>query len=500
MGVLTNLKTKIRSFANSNKEYPIIAALGAGLYPFLHNYISNFTLVNSWSQLWFFLVFFIGLPMLVFLLANLATRRIEFLKKYHPYVLPILNLTTLVFLIIISIYGPKKKLIALGLLVAVFLAIILRKHFKKIIIFQLILAVIGFFNLIPKFMLPLNYSNQWMTSKDDIISVKFKKTPNVYIIQPDGYTNFSELKKENYDIDNSKFEAYLESNDFKLYNDFRSNYFSTLSSNSSMFAMNHHYYNNVKGHTHEFYNARKIIIGDNPVVSIFKENDYKTFLILENSYLLVNRSEIKYDYCNINYNEVPFLARGFGINKDTQADLEQAIINNKKTNNFYFIEQISPGHISTFKRNSKGKEEERNIYIDKLKEANQWLTSVIKTIDENDKDAIVVIVADHGGFVGYDYSLESTIKQDDPTLINSAFSAALAIKWPDNNPPEYDSKLKTNVNLFRILFSYLGENKDALNYLEKDDSYIIIKEGAPNGIYKAIDEKGNITFDKIVND
>lgn len=500
MGAIANLKSKITSFVTSDKDYPIVAAIGAGLYPFLHNYNSNFTLVNSWSQLLFFLTMFIALPIVVFLLMSKVVERIEILKKYKHYVIPILNFTIVTFLIIISTYGPKKKMIAVALLLAFILAIVLRKHFKKIVVFQLLLAFIGLFNLVPKLMMPLSYSNKWMQPSDAITEVKFAKTPNVYIIQPDGYANFSELRKENYSIDNSEFESYLETNNFKLYQDFRSNYFSTLSSNSSMFAMNHHYYNNVKGQSHEFYNARKVIIGDNPVVSIFKNNDYKTFLILEKSYLLVNRSEIKYDYCNISYDEVPFMARGFGIRKDTREDLETAIVNNTETNNFYFVEQISPGHVSTFKRDSKGKEGERDAYVKKLEYANQWLKSIIQTINENDKDAIIAIVADHGGFVGYDYSLQSTIKQTDDALINSAFSSALAIKWPNNSIPEYDNKLKTSVNLFRVLLTYLSENEAYLNKLEFDRSYIIIKEGAPKGVYEVIDDKGNVIFDKVDND
>jgi len=436
---------------------------------------------------------------LVFLLANFTFNRVEVLTKYKKYILPILNFSTLVFLIIISVYGPKKKMLAVALLVASVLAITLYKHFNKILVFQLLMAGIGLISLAPKLMIPLQYSNAWMASTDDIDDVKFKKTPNVYIIQPDGYANFSELKKENYNIDNFEFESFLKTNNFKLYPDFRSNYFSTLSSNSSMFAMNHHYYSNIKGQTHEFYNSRKIVIGDNPVVSIFKENDYKTSLILEKPYLLVNRSKILYDYCNIDYSEVPFMARGFGNRKDTHSDLEKAIKNNTETNNFYFVEQISPGHISTFKRNSKGKEEERNSYIENLKQANLWLKEIIQTINKNDENALIVIVADHGGFVGLDYTLQTTTKLTDSTLVKSAFTSALAIKWPNNDVPSYDHKLKSNINLFRVIFTYLGENNSYLEHLKDDKSYFIIKDGAPKGVYEVIDNNGNVVFNKVSN-
>ena len=93
-----------------------------------------------------------------------------------------------------------------------------------------------------------------------------------------------------------------------------------------MFAMKHHYYNNPKPGTNELYNSRDIIVGDNPVVSIFNNNNYKTSLILEKSYLLVNRPKIRYDFCNISYSEIGYLDRGFEVNRNVIEDLQQGII------------------------------------------------------------------------------------------------------------------------------------------------------------------------------
>ena len=50
-----------------------------------------------------------------------------------------------------------------------------------------------------------------------------------------------------------------------------------------MFAMKYHLYYNYKIGVNELYNSRSIIAGDNPVISILKKNNYKTFLILEKS-------------------------------------------------------------------------------------------------------------------------------------------------------------------------------------------------------------------------
>ena len=101
-----------------------------------------------------------------------------------------------------------------------------------------------------------------MVQPDDIEKVQFKKRPNIYYIQPDGYVNFSEMVKGYYKNDNSAFKHFLEDNGFKNYDDIRSNYTSTLVSNSATFSMMHHYYNNGFNFT-EIANAREIIISKN---------------------------------------------------------------------------------------------------------------------------------------------------------------------------------------------------------------------------------------------
>jgi hypothetical protein len=497
MKLIQRLQKKVTGFNSSSTSFTLVAAIAAGLYPLLYVYYSNFTLVCSWSQFLFYVVLLLILPVLMFSLAVFAGKKISILAKYKSYIVPVLNICGFVFFMVLVTYGFKKKILVVALFLSFLLTLVIYKHIKKIIVLQLLMAVIAFFMLIPVLLLPYNTSSEWMQQPDNIENVVFKKTPNIYIVQPDGYANFTELKNELYNYDNSEFETFLTSNDFKLYPDFRSNYFSTLSSNSSMFSMKHHYYNNVKGAAHELYNSRKIVIGDNPVVSIFKNNDYKTFLMLQKSYLLVNRSKVLYDHCNIDYKEVPYFTRGFGVTKDLEIDLENTIKQNTETNNFYFVEQISPGHISTFKKDSDGKAIERQDYIDKIPEANRWLKSIIRIINKNDSDALIVIVADHGGFVGFDYTLQTRIKQEDGELIKSAFTAALAIKWPNNESPEFDDQLKTNVNLFRVLFSYLENNEVYLQNMELDKSYLMINEGAPDGVYEVMDGNGDVIFNKV---
>jgi hypothetical protein len=492
---MSSLRDNIIKFIDSNKQRPIIAAIAAGLYPLLHYYNHNFTLVNSWSQFVFFFISFIMAPIIVFSLFYAIFKKFDKKHTYINYVIPVLNFTLFVFFVVLITYGLIYKVLILSFLIALSLSIIFYKHLNKVIIFQYLLASFILLKLIPDIYKYITYSDEWMNQADDIEEVIFKKTPNIYIIQPDGYANFSELGKGYYNYDNSDFENFLKDENFILYNNYRSNYVSTLSSNSSMFVMKHHYYNNTNTKGKELYNTREVIAGKNPVISILKKNNYKSFLLLERPYLLVNRPKIYYDYCNINFEEISPLARGFEINKDVINELDNLISNNTSTNNFYFVSIMKPSHISVHKNESQGVEKERASYLKDLELSNQSLKKALSIIKEKDKNSLIVIVADHGGYIGLNYSLESAIKQTDRDLIYSIFTSALAIKWPYETPV-FDDKLNTSVNLFRVLFSYLSDNESYLNYLEDDKSYTIIREGAPFGVYEYIDKKGKVTFKK----
>jgi len=493
--MLNTFRNKVIQFTKSKNEAPVLAAIASGLYPLFHYYNSNFTLVNSWQHLLFFISFFLIIPVILFVSTQFLLKKIKGFQVLKKYIIPILSLWVFAFLIVISTYGFRYKVMLLALFLATILAVTLVRHFKKIIVFQLILAVLVAVKLVPDLYKQITYSSAWMDQPDSIESIQFNKQPNVYVIQPDGYASFSEIQKGYYNFNNHLFENFLEKKGFKLYPNFRSNYYSTLSSNSSMFAMKHHYFNSPKQGSSELFKSREIIVGNNPVVSIFKNNDYKTNLILESSYLLVNRPKIAYDYCNFNLSEVPYLARGFEHKKNVLKNLEFAM-NNGASKNFYFIEKILPGHISTYKNGSDGKEIERKDYLDNVEKANRWLEEIIELITTKDSNALIVVVADHAGFVGFEYTREATHKQTDRDLVYSIFSTALAIKWP-LPASEYDDKLKTNVNLFRVLLSYLAEDTSYLKDMEEDKSYSVIQQGAPFGVYQAISPNGEVVFKMI---
>ncbi|MBC3757447.1 hypothetical protein H7U19_03455 [Hyunsoonleella sp. SJ7] len=496
--MIGHLRKRVIAFISGEKNvkgFWILAGIASGLYPLLYYYNANFTLINSWPQFLFFVTIFLIVPCLSILFARLIFHKIKGLSQYKKYTAPVLNFSFFTSLVVLCTYGFNGKALPVALSVAFVLGILLHNHFRKVLVFQFLLVLLISPKLIPEMYGSVAYSDAWMEQPDAIEDVVFKTRPNIYVIQPDGYANFNALKDDPYSLDNSQFEGFLAEKGFKTYSGFRSNYYTTLSSNSSLFAMKHHYYHNTKYFRKELMNARDIIAGDNPVVSIFKRNDYKTFLMLEAPYLLANRPQIHYDYCNINYRKIPYSTRGFEFKKDLKLDVEQTIVENKNTNNFYFIEKLTPGHISTDVSRSVGIDQERTDYLDQVKKANIWLQDMVDIILKNDKNAMIIIMADHGGGVGLKAMGECRIKQTDANLVSSVFTSVLAIKW-SNGAPEFEDKLVSSVNFFRILFSHLGENKSYLNYLQEDKSYVPIDEGGPKGIYEVLNNDGEMVFIK----
>ncbi|GAA3569893.1 hypothetical protein GCM10022395_19410 [Snuella lapsa] len=347
----------------------------------------------------------------------------------------------------------------------------------------------------PSLYFAVNQDNDtWTKLSNELISVKLDKTPNIFVIQPDGYVNISEINLPPYNFDNSTFYGWLSENGFINYPNFRSNYYSTLTSNASMFAMKHHYYSNTNRSNLKTFNALEAIVGkDNNTLKILKNNNYKTHLITDNTYFLINRTPLVYDYCNVPLNKVSYYDTGNVKGVDIISDFESIIDTLSKNKNFFFIEKTLPSHVMYSKRLSKGISQERIEYLDRLELANEWIKRLFEKIKKFDEEAFVVIVADHGGYVGLEYTLEAVNRKLNPTEIKSAFSSMLSIKWPQKINSK-GLKFKSNVNLFRNVFYSLTENKNLEKKTLEDTSFIPYFENGNYSFYKCIDKDYNIIF------
>lgn len=260
--------------------------------------------------------------------------------------------------------------------------------------------------------------------------------------------------------------------------------------------MKHHYYNN-RISDFELYNARDMIMTKNPVLDVFKNNGYKTYYVSETDYLLYNRPKMGYDYCNIDYLDIPFITLGILELLDISTEIEATVSEVIDQPKFFFIHFLSPWHIkSKPQSSSKNKDIEREKWLTNLEIANTKLTKTIKLIKQNDNNALIVIMADHGGYFEFNYGYESEIMTQNRDLIYSVFSNQLSILWPENKQPNFNDKFKSSVNVFRLLFSHLSEDESYGKSLQTDESYKVLRKGVAIGIYKYVDKNGNITLEQ----
>lgn len=458
-------------FLNNTKDYPILGGFVAGYFPFVFYFSKNFNLVNSLQQLLIFTLFYIISSLVITFSIYYILKNSKFFKyKSRSIQISMLFLFSSFLIVIISNDFSWKKVIFFSFILLI--AFVLKITHKYLIVFIALMSVYPTFQVLFTVCQNIFVENNWTIQPDEITKTVFKSKPNIYFIQPDGYANINNLKNELYNFDNTAFDTFLASSGFIHYEDFMSNYNSTLMSNASLFNMKHHQYDVVN----KFNYSRDYIVGKNSVLETLKNNNYKTFFISERAYLLMNKPSVFYDYSSFKKEQIPFLKDGWSLYKDITTEVKELIANNGETSNFFFIEKFSPGHIATTNSVSKGIQQERINYLNGIKEANSWLKEIVFYIQENDKKSIIIIAADHGGFVGFKSTEDSFVKVKDDKLAKSIFGAKLAIKWNNSSYQEIDNRLRSSVNLFRVLFSHLSEDKSLLENLQSDKSYNQLKE------------------------
>lgn len=484
--------SKTTSTTHSNRFY-FLAGIAAGLYPVLHYYNGNLEMADSWIQL----VFLVGTGMLLPILLLFISKpvfRVVALQKFEKYRPAAINLAFFFGLLAMLIFQSNRKIILLVFIGGALLSFLLYKHLSKIVVLQYLLAATSLFLFVPKAIFAFNHTNDWAKPTDAISDTQFKLHPNIYVIQPDGYTSFSTFKEAPYNHPDTAFETWLDEAEFVHYDGFRSNYYSTLTSNSSLFAMKHHYYGNTFTGNLKTFDSQEVIAGKNTTIATLKNNGYQTHLITDNSYFLINRKS-SYDYCNITTDELSLYRPGGVRGVDMMADFKEVVATLSNSHNFFFIEKTIPGHIAHGEGASMGVEAERDRYLDRVKKSEVWMQELINTIRAHDKNPMIVIVADHGGYVGLNYVKEVLEKKLTPVEVNSVFSSLLSIRWPSGEVPQ-DLEITSSVNLFRYIFSYLSGDEGLLDHLEKDQSFLPFDDGSGIQYYEYLDANGKAVFNR----
>lgn len=490
--MIKKLKKTISSFTRSEKDVPLLAGLISGFYPFIYYFSENFPAKNSLEHLLFFSLFFIGIAIVVFITANFLFNKVPVLKPYKKHMYFVLILMLIATGLSQAIYlTVKKKFLTIMLLAVSTISLKLYKDYKKLIVIVVLMCIVPLSNTLISLydsLKPLS----WMQQPDDIETVILKQKPNIYFIQPDGYVSEQIMKDSLHGYKNT-FYSWLRANEFKLYDDFRSNYPNTLLSNSSLFGMKQHQFGDVVIPKTEMLNSRDIISGNNPVISILKNNGYTNFLIAHDEYFQNNNCEQFYDYTNIKLEEIPYFSHGSHVRPNLLDNFNEFIKLEVDTPKFFFIEKLQPLHVMLINGNINI-EKERQAYFERIEEANTWLKEVVNTININDKNSIIIILSDHGGMVGIK-DIKSKFMNDSEIRLQSVFSNIAAIKWNGFLKENYDKDLKTNVNLFRVLFSALSENPKYLKHLEDNSSYNLNYENPYyNSVHQAINDKGEFNL------
>jgi hypothetical protein len=145
----------------------------------------------------------------------------------------------------------------------------------------------------------------------------------------------------------------------------------------------------------------------------------------------------------------------------------------------YFAD--TPGHADP----TSASAEALNAYSEsfrksRLKHANDILLETIKLIIAKDKEALVVLMGDHGT---WRFGKTVYSEKDNDRLVLDKFGALLAVRWPISYDGRYDQDIKTSVNLFRFITAFLATDDEILKSKEKDESFFLYK----GSVYKAVE-------------
>ncbi|AZQ42743.1 alkaline phosphatase family protein [Nonlabens ponticola] len=486
------MKDRLLQYLKSQRHLWWTITVIPGVYSILYLYTNNFTLVNSWHQVMMCVLAFVLLPVIEILILDAAFKKwlpAHRDKLYWSYL--IINFSILLSL---TIYlGWRWKALILIAVIAIALSFFIAQHYKKLVLLIAFMTVVAFYQFGHFYIERVVSREDWVTTQE-FESYKFTKKPNVYLIQPDGFIGKQAATGPIYDLDLSAFYNELEQRGFNINHDYHSSYHSTLTSNSALFTGQHHYFE--QGNmNNELYGAREIIVEENPVLKTFKSNGYQTNLILQHSYLLLNFPDTAYDYINVDEDELSAPIPDYFLDKDYAADFKDAVNNANALPQFYFVEILQPGHITTTPNGSEP-QEQTDIYKSQLLNVVPVIIDMIDFIKQKDPNSIIIIAADHGGFAGLNSTGDAYAEPTDNVAIKqSIFSALFAVNAPTDFQ-SYQSSIKSSVAVFPNLISYLADKKIAKDSLDQS-SYIFINKGADRGIFKYFDSNGNPVTQKV---
>lgn len=335
--------------------------------------------------------------------------------------------------------------------------------------------------------------------------VVFQRKPNVYFILPDGYTSQEALERI-FKMDNSGFYNRLRSSGYRIYHPAFASYHATMYTLTSLFAMRHHYFKSAAALL-DMAGGRELIGGKtyNPVVEIFRNNGYFLQYLSEASGLFTRIGAVDYVFPETHavdglgifksplLNRVAHRLKRMSTKPITKQSylekIQERFIAAARDERpyFSFVHLPDPNHSSINASSQYLAKFRSGKYARKIGIANKTLLALVETIQKHDPGGLVIIAGDHGAW-GYrgawrdkdnprpfqEVLREKGIPQSLMSL--DLFGILLAIKFPPDYDGRYDSRIKSTVNLFRYVFSYLCGNDQLLGDKAEDSSYFNDKQ------------------------
>lgn len=326
--------------------------------------------------------------------------------------------------------------------------------------------------------------------------VKFEKRPNIYLIIYDAYGSRA-LYSEVFGVDNSAIYGILADRGFKVIDTY-ANYWATWSTMLSLFGGGHHYYDHNVGNRDSAL-GRAIMNGTafNPVFSTLWENGYRTQIIEPFHYLVKEQGKLDFNHpeepiysglrafnnpwldARLNLSVAPNSLEGyFKDMTDVLFERLKVTASNGGRPWFTYVHFHFPAH-------GPHPDLERT-YPSRTRVANAHIASTTDRILQQDPDALLIIMGDHGShrYYGDQWKVDDPNANFAPGNIDKNvmaldFFGILVAVHSKQRCDDFIYDTLTPVNLMRVVFACLSGRHSLLDGKAADISLYRGSSGPP---------------------
>ena len=346
-------------------------------------------------------------------------------------------------------------------------------------------------------------SSETILENSVFTSPEFVKSNNVYLLAYDSYVPLETMKS--YGIDNSLQEDFLVKEGFKLYPNIYSIGASSVDTMARLLDLKLFSENMLQN-----------VSGDAYTYSKFKDNNYDVDGIFQNTYFF-RGADSSYDYSypfvdknkKVNTLDYIYMSLAYGFFKfDIEyADYSYESFLNvkydylKKNSNKprFLYTHTGPSHSLNY---GQCRSDETQLFKKRLDIANLEMKKDIKTIYENDSNAIVIILGDHGPYLTKNCtSLDGYFNPEeiDRLDLQDRYGSFLAIKLPNQDFIDGE-KILILQDLMPEILNYLTESEYFTKFklptktVQSVTSGVYIEKGI---IYGGLNDKEPLFIGKI---